>query len=194
MTGESKRQIEHILPLAFAFLLRYLTVTQAVVCCLAAALYGLFLSPRVVPEGVRPEETRLGFSPGKLYYALSILALILIFHDRIHVAAAAWAILSLGDSTSNLAGRAWGKKVLPWSRDKTWVGSLVFIFSSWAGSLVLFYWTSAGGVVEIPDIYRVVLSCGAASAFAALVESLPLPLDDNITCPLAAGAVLGAML
>src|SRR4030042_484046 len=36
MTGETKRQIEHMLPLIFAFALRYLTFFQAVLCCLAA--------------------------------------------------------------------------------------------------------------------------------------------------------------
>ena len=78
MTGESKRQIEHMLPVGFAFLLRYLTLTQAVLCCVAALAYGLFVSPRINRSGIREDEAARGFSIGKLYYALVVLALILM--------------------------------------------------------------------------------------------------------------------
>ncbi|HUU28006.1 MAG TPA: hypothetical protein VM123_09350 [archaeon] len=194
MTGESKRQIEHILPLGFAFLLRYLTLTQAIILALAAVAYGLFVSPRVNKGGIRPDEAARGFSPGKLFYALVVLALILIFRNRMHIAAASWAVLSLGDATSNLAGRAWGKRRLPWSDHKTWIGAAAFVLSSWAGSLILLYWTAAGFQTALPGTETVILTCGAASVLAAAVESLPLPLNDNITSPLAAAAVLGAVL
>ena len=143
MTGESKRQIEHMLPVGFAFLLRYLTLTQAVLCCVAALAYGLFISPRINRSGIREDEAARGFSIGKVYYALVVLALILIFRNRMHIAAGAWAVLSLGDATSNLAGRAWGRKKLPWSKDKTWIGLAAFVLPSWAGSLILVYWTAA---------------------------------------------------
>ena len=194
MTGENKRQIEHMLPLGFAFLLRYLTVTQAVLCCAGALVYGLFISPRVNKAGVREEERRRGFSTGKVLYALTILLLILIFHKRMHIAAGAWAVLSLGDATSNLAGRAWGVRKLPWSGQKTWVGLAAFALSSWAGSLILVYWTAGGLGQSLPQPGLVVAVCGAASLAAALVETLPIPLDDNFTSPLAAAAVLATVL
>jgi len=190
MTGESKRQIEHILPLGFAFLLRYLTLTQAVLLCFAALAYGLFVSPRINRSGMRREEAARGFSMGKICYALVVLALILIFRNRIHIAAGAWAVLSLGDSLSNLAGRAWGKKKLPWSGDKTWIGSVAFVLASWAGSLVLVYWTAGGLGTALPAAWLVVTGCVLAALAGAVVESLPVPVDDNITSPLAAAGVM----
>ncbi|MBW1696385.1 MAG: hypothetical protein JRK26_06275 [Deltaproteobacteria bacterium] len=194
MTGESKRQIEHMLPLGFAFLLRYLTLTQAVLCCVAALAYGLFISPGINRSGMREEEVARGFSIGKACYALVVLALILIFRNRMHIAAGAWAVLSLGDATSNLAGRAWGRKKLPWSRDKTWIGLAAFVFPSWAGSLVLVCWTAGGLGLALPAVWVVVAGCGLAAAAGAVVESLPLPVDDNITSPLAAAAVMATFL
>jgi len=194
MTGESKRQIEHMLPLGFAFLLRYLTLTQAVLCCAGALAYGLFISPRINKSGMREDEAARGFSIGKACYALAVLALILIFRNRMHIAAGAWAVLSLGDATSNLAGRAWGRKKLPWSKDKTWIGFAAFVLSSWAGSLVLVYWTAGGLDVMLPALWLVVAGCGLAAAVGAVVESLPLPLNDNITSPLAAAGVMAAFL
>lgn len=194
MTGESKRQIEHMLFIGFAFLLRYLSVAQAVICALAAVAYGLFGSPRLNQAGVREDEIARGFSPGKLYYALAVLALILIFRDRMHVAAGAWAVMALGDGASNLAGRAWGRKTLPWSKNKTWVGTAVFFLASWAGAFLLVIWTVAGTGIDLPGKVAVLAICAGASGFAALVESLPLPLDDNLTCPAAAAVVLAVFL
>lgn len=193
MTGESKRQIEHMLPLGFAFLLKYLTLTQAVLCCLGALVYGVFISPRLNRSGVRPEEAARGFSVGKVSYALAVLLLILIFHNRLYIAAGAWAVLSLGDSVSNLAGRAWGRIKLPWSRQKTWIGSAAFVLSAWAGSLALVYWTAGSFGPPLSGPGLVIAGCGLASVAAAAVESLALPLDDNLTSPLAAAAVMAAL-
>ena len=194
MTGESKRQIEHMLFIGFAFLLRYLSVTQAVICALAAVAYSLFGSPRLNKAGVREDEIARGFSPGKLYYALAVLALILIFRERMHVAAGAWAVMALGDGASNLAGRAWGRRKLPWSKNKTWVGTAAFFLASWVGAFLLVIWTAAGTGIDLPGEVAVLAICAGASGFAALVESLPLPVDDNLTCPAAAAVVLTVFL
>ncbi len=194
MTGETRRQLEHLAPLGFALLLGRLPYGVIVALAVAAVGYGAFLSPRVNPAGVRPEELRRGYSPGKLWYALSVLALLLVFSDRLEVVAGAWAALALGDGLSNLAGRRWGARKLPWSGDKSWVGSAVFVLSSWAGSLALVLWTAEGTGAALPGMGTVLLACGTASLAAALVESLPLPLDDNLTVPLTAAMVLAALL
>jgi len=194
MTGESKRQIEHMLFAGFAFLLRYLSVAQAVVCGLAAVAYSLFGSPRLNKAGVREDEAARGYSPGKLSYALAVLALILIFRDNMHITAGAWAAMALGDGASNLTGRAWGRKKLPWSKDKTWVGTATFFLVSWAGAFLLVVWTAAGRGIELPGAGTVLEVCAGASAFSALVESLPLPIDDNLTSTAAAAIVLAAFL
>jgi len=194
MTGESKRQIEHMLFVGFAFLLRYLSVAQAALCGLAAVAYGLFGSPLLNKAGVREDEIARGYSPGKLSYALAVLALILIFRDNMHITAGAWAAMALGDGASNLTGRAWGRRKLPWSKHKTWVGTATFFLVAWAGAFLLVVWTAVGRGIELPGTGTVVAVCAGASAFSALVESLPLRLDDNITSTAAAAIVLAVFL
>ena len=194
MTGETKRQIEHMLPLGFAFVLPYLTMLQAVLCCLGGAVYGLFISGRINRDGVREDEKRRGWSMSKLSYSVVILVLVLLFHNRIHIACGAWAVLSLGDAVSNLAGRAWGKRPVPWSKTRTWVGVTAFALSSWTGSLVLVLWAVSVTGFQIPGLAIVAGICLAASVIAAFVETLPLPVDDNLTSPLAAAGVLALVL
>lgn len=194
MTGETRRQIEHALPLALAFLLPWLSLWQAVAFALAAVVYGLWGSPRLNRSGVRPEEAARGYSPGKLYYALSVLALILLFHDRMHVVAGAWAALALGDSASNLAGRAWGVRRLPWCENKTWIGTAAFFLITWPGMITLVFWTAAGKGIFLPGNLYVAAACGLAALAAALVESLPLAVNDNLTVPASAAAVLALTL
>ncbi len=194
MTGETKRQIEHILPLGFAFLLPYLSLAQAVFACLAAAGYGLFVSARINSQGMRDNEKKRGWSVGKLCYAIVVLALVLLFRQRIHIACGGWAVLALGDSISNIAGRAWGSAKIPWSVSRTWVGSGFYVLASWVGSVSLVCWAVAVTGYGLPPFAVVVGACLAASIVAALVETLPLPLDDNLTSPLAAAGVLAIFL
>ena len=194
MTGETKRQIEHMLPLGFAFLLPWLTLLQAVALCFGAAFYGLFVSGRINREGVREDEKRRGWSIGKLSYALVVLVLILLFQGRIHIACGAWAMLSLGDAASNLAGRAWGKTLVPWSGSRTWIGLAAFTVSSWLGSLALVWWAASITGHLLPGFGTVAGICLAAAVVAAVVETLPLPLDDNLTSPLAAAGILALVL
>lgn len=194
MTGETRRQVEHLLPLAFAFLLRWLSLWQAVALSLAAMAYGMWISPRINRAGVREDERRRGFSRGKFAYALAVLALILVFHDRIHVAAGAWAVLSVGDSLSNVVGRAVNGRKLPWSPDKTWAGSAAFWLGAWPAAWILVLWTAAGTGAATPPAAAVFLVCCLAAFAAAVVESLPLPLDDNLTSPASAAIVLALMI
>jgi dolichol kinase len=194
MTGETKRQLEHILPLGFVFLLPWLSLTQAVLACVGAAVYGLFVSARVNRAGVRDNEKKRGWSVGKLSYAIVVLALVLLFRERIHIACGGWAVLALGDSISNIAGRAWGRAKVPWSAKCTWVGSGFYVLASWIGSLFFVCWAVSVSGYVLPSFNTVVVVCLGASVVAALVETLPLPIDDNLTSPLAAAAVLAVFL
>lgn len=82
MTNETKRRIEHIVPVIFVFLLRYLNTWQALLFALAGILYGLFLSKIFVKGSFREHEMERGFSFGKLIYGVMVFALILLFHKK----------------------------------------------------------------------------------------------------------------
>jgi len=190
LQSEDLRQLEHMAPLVFAFLLRFLSWGQAVALAALAVFYALFVSSRLWRAAQRPDEAERGFSPGKVAYAVSILLLVLLFPEDEYIVAAVWANLSVGDAVSNLAGRRFGRTRLPWSGDKTWVGmAAAFVASALAG-FVLLVWTgipAAGARVwSLAAMYA-----AATSMVCSLVETLPLPTDDNISICASGGLFLG---
>jgi len=112
------------------------------------------------------------FATAPLYFAIGILITLLLFPAPVNNVAI--AIFALGDSTASLFGGLLSKKPLPFNKGKTLEGSLVgFFFAFLAGS---FFVSPALALI------------GAAVAMA--IESLPLPVNDNITIPLCTGLAL----
>jgi uncharacterized protein (TIGR00297 family) len=190
LQSEDLRQLEHMAPLVFAFALKFLSWGQALALAVLAVIYALFVSSRLWQAARRPDEAARGFSPGKVAYAVSILLLVLLFPDDQYIVVAVWANLSVGDAFSNLAGRRFGRTRLPWSGDKTWTGmAAAFVTSALAG-FVLLVWTGIPGagarVWSVAAMYAV-----ATSLVCSLVETLPLPVDDNISICASGGLFLG---
>lgn len=199
MTNETKRKIEHIIPVIFAFLLRYLNTWQALLFAFVGILYGLFLSQILVKSTARRHEQ--GFSSGKVIYGVMVFVLILLFHQKTYIVAGAWAIMSLGDGCSGLLGRIYGKKRLPWNPEKSWIGSFAFILFGGLGASVLMWWVSLNPStaphiqeqVQAPATWVYFLTTAfLASLVTAGVESLPLKINDNITVPLTASLFIYA--
>ncbi len=201
MTSETKRKIEHIVPVVFVLLLRYLNTWQALLFAFVGIMYGLFLSKMLVKSAFREHEQEKGFSPGKLIYGIMVFILILIFNKKMYIVAGAWAIMSLGDGCSSLFGKAFGKRKLPWNSEKSWLGSVVFVFFGGLGAAIFMWWVNLGQSsaqtiqeqIQTPLIWSYFFTAAFLAAFAAAgVESLPLKINDNITVPLTAGLFLYA--
>jgi len=173
--------------LGFAFLLPFLTWMQAVGCAVLALLFNLFVLPRLeVDLRKRPgDEVAANVWTGIVLYPISVLALIIFYRHSMHVVAAAWAIMALGDGMASVAGETLRGRVLPWNREKTWSGFLGFILAGTLGAYVLTRWANA----QIPA-GKVLWICLAGASVGAVVESLPISLDDNLTVPLVCGAFL----
>ncbi len=190
--SEDLRQLEHLAPIAFAFFLRFLSWPQAIGCGLIALLYGLFVSSRLWRITSRPGESKLWFSPGKVAYATGILGLLLVFRDANYIVGAVWANLSVGDAASNVIGRKFGRKRIIWNPDKTWLGTLAGFLLSVPAAWALIIWNGLPGDVTKPNgsawLYAI-----AVSLACSLVETLPLPIDDNLTICIAGGATLAVI-
>lgn len=192
MTNETKRKIEHIVPVVFAFLLRYLNIWQALLFALVGILYGLFFSRVLVKTAFREDEQGKRFSSGKLLYGIMVFILITLFNQKMYIAAGAWAIMSLGDGFSGLLGRALGRKKLPWNPQKSWIGSAAFVFFGGMGAGFFMWWVNVDSSQAPLAWSYLFISAFLASFTAAVVESLPLKVNDNITVPLSAGLFLYA--
>lgn len=183
----STRKIVHISMLSFAFLLPYLTWTQAAGCALLALLFNVVVLPRLGADLSKDPTgaSGAGVWTGIVIYPVSVLALILLYRHDLHIVAATWAIMALGDGMAGVAGAVLRGPALPWNREKTWSGLLGFIIAGTAGAYVLTRWAAPG---VAPDVALRI--CSAAALVGAIVESAPICLDDNATVPLVAGAFM----
>jgi uncharacterized protein (TIGR00297 family) len=184
--NENLRQLEHLIPVGFAFLLPYLSWAQAVLCGFLAMIYGVFVSSRLWRGTRRPNEALLGFSPGKAAYAVGILGLLTVFRGETYIVAAVWANLSVGDAASNLIGRNFGRRALPWNPRKTWLGSLGAFVCAAPAAYILMIWNGARDYATWVLAVAVTLVC-------TLVETIPLPLDDNLTICIAGGLTMALL-
>ena len=114
---------------------------------------------------------------GSTYLLLAALIAIEVFPQP--VAAVALGFTVLGDATSALVGRAWGRHKLV---GKSWEGT--------AGCLVTcLVWAAC--VTRAAGLPWPVTIAGACMATA--IEVLPIPLDDNLGITLAAGYTMKLM-
>jgi len=175
---------------AFAFLLRGLTWWEGAALAAFALAFNALVLPRVGGRRLyRPVDRARGFPLGILLYPLAVLLLILIFSSRLDIAAAAWGILAFGDGAATLVGQRVGGRRWPWNHDKTIGGSAAFVLCASAGGILLAWWTRPN-VAPPPSFWFVLLAPIAAAFAAGAVETVPVRLDDNISVPAAAAAVL----
>lgn len=188
--SERARQWVHIGSGGLAFLLRWLTWPQAAALAAAALLFNAILLPRIGGRKLyRPVDEARGFPVGILLYPLAVLLLVLTFPNRLDIAAAAWGVLAFGDGFATLAGRAIGGRHWPWNREKTIVGTTAFAICGSLAATALTWWLQPS--LALPSSpWFVLLAPPAAAVAAALIETIPVRLDDNLSVPLTAAAVL----
>ncbi len=181
---EDRRQVEHMVPLFVAFLLPYINRPILLGIGVVGIAYACWLSRRLVPTTIRPEEQDR-IPRAKLYYAVSALCLLLVFMDRPYIGAAGFAVLAVGDAMSNLVGRKLRGRRMPYNPSKTVLGSLSFWVGGALAAWVLMLWN---GAPDPPHSTTVLLLFAIAGALiCALVESLPPIVDDNLLITWVAG-------
>lgn len=190
-SSEYRRKILHIGVGAFALLLRYLTWWQAAIGAFATFLFNAFVLPSLGGRWLwREEERARGHATGIVFYPVSVLVLILLFHERLHLAAAMWGILAIGDGMASIVGTTMGTAKLPWNPHKSWAGTIAMIVFGATGGIGLALWVSPGEI----DLMSVGLAVGFIAVLAALTESFDSPLDDNISVPIGGGLLLYLLL
>jgi uncharacterized protein (TIGR00297 family) len=179
-THEVLRKSLHIALGLFIVTLKFLPWSVAAAIAAAAAVGNWLVLHRLVGKRVARHER--GYDFGIVMYPIAVCLLIVLFRDRIEIAGAVWAILAFGDGFATLAGKAIRGPNLPWNSDKTWSGFAAFIAFGFVGAEYAYRFL--GG--KRPE-------CVAAALIAcAIVESMPLRIDDNLTVPLAGAAVMAA--
>lgn len=200
--GASRRRWVHAGMLGWALLLRWLSAPEAAALAGAALLFNWWLLPRLAinlakPMRLRSEQPAAGApqaaSPwrGIRLYPFTVLLLIVLFPGALYLAGAGWAVLALGDPAASW----WGQRgSAPGARpyfhpEKSWRGTLAYFLAAWAGAgFFLAYLHAPAGPA------RLALAAALGALVAALIEALPLHLDDNFLPPLAATGVMALAL
>src|SRR5437762_1952181 len=103
-THELLRKSLHIALGLGVVMLKFLSWEIAATIAALAALGNWLVLHRIVGKRVARHER--GYDAGIVLYPIAVCALIVVFHDHIELAGAAWAILAFGDGFATLAGKA----------------------------------------------------------------------------------------
>jgi uncharacterized protein (TIGR00297 family) len=182
-TNETLRKFLHIGIGFGALLLKLVPWRYAVLICAVAAIANWLILHRLVGKAVARHER--GWDFGIVIYPVAVGLLIVTFNWHVELAAIGWVLLAFGDGTATLLGRALPIAPLPWNRAKSWGGLLAFLIAGGAASFGIAAWFDA--------VHPLAVTIVVATVAAAIAESLPLGVDDNIVVPLAAAAVLGTL-
>ena len=191
--SETLRKWVHIGFGAAALLLRYLTWYQAVILAAAAVIVNIRLLRVITRHRLhRPKERDQALPAGLVLYPTSVLLLLLMLPSRPDIVAAAWGILAAGDGAATLVGRRYGTTKWSWNRQKSIAGSAAFFVAGAAAGSSLAWWCR-DVVIPPPFGWFSVAGPVVAALVAAVVETSRIRLDDNLSVPLSAAAVLWAL-
>lgn len=178
-TNETLRKTLHIAFGLCAFLLKWLPWWLAAGIAIGAILGNLLVLPRLFSGRVARHQR--GFDAGIVIYPVAVLVLILVFRHDLHTAALAWAALAFGDGFATVIAKRFRGPKVPWHTEKSWSGLAGFVVAAFPFlyALSLFLRADDPWLPRWLAILFVVI-------VAAIAESLPLGVDDNITVPVAA--------
>ncbi len=188
--SENARQLVHMVAGSAALLLRYLLWWEALVLAGLALAFNMYGLPRLAGGTLmRDREPLRHLSSGVVLYPLSIVLLILLIPSRLDIVAGAWGILAVGDGMATLAGRHLGGPRIPWNRQKSVAGSLALTLCGGTAGAFLCWWCRPA-VIPPPYLWFSIGVPLVAALVSAAVETIPIRLNDNLSVPCSAAAVM----
>ncbi len=122
-------------------------------------------------------------------YALSVLAMLLMFPQHAELGLTVLAVLAFGDGSATWGGLTFGGPKLPWNPKKTWAGLASFLAVGIPLAAVIYwgetYFNSESLEYKTISFTTALFCAGAAVSFAAIAESVTAPINDNIRVGLA---------
>jgi dolichol kinase len=119
-------------------------------------------------------------------YAIITLSLLMALPSQPELGLVVTIIIAFGDGSATLAGMLARGRKLPWNEAKSWVGMAAFLLCSIPlGTIV--YWGESHAGVSLPVSLACVMPAAVA---AALAESLPVQMNDNIRVGVTAGLTI----
>jgi phytol kinase len=120
---------------------------------------------------ITPEIYEFVVSP--IFFAVGIMLALVLF--PVPIGYASIAVFTLGDGMATLFGKRFGRHVFPYNKGKRVEGTVSGLFLAWLGAMLF---------VTNP------LKSLIGAAVGMFVETLPSPINDNLTIPLISGLAL----
>ncbi len=152
---------------------------------------GLWPDPAAV-EAMSRTGDRREILRGPLYYGIAFVVLTLVFWKTSPIGIVALMLLCGGDGLADVIGKRYGTVRLPWSKIKSWAGTLAMFLGGWLLSLIVLGIYLAAGVFS-GTLWSYLPAVTLIALVATAIESLPLRDLDNLTVPLVA-VILGLFL
>jgi phytol kinase len=129
---------------------------------------------------------------GPLFYGIVFIVITIMYWKTTPIGIIALMLLCGGDGLADILGSRLKSAPIPWSKNKSIIGTLAMLTGGWlfAFSVIAIY--VARGVF-ISSIYTHILPIIIISLASTFVESLPFRDIDNITVPLVA-VIFGHLL
>lgn len=143
---------------------------------------GVIKDPSAV-EAMSRTGDRREILRGPLFYGIAFVVLTLLFWRRTTIGMVALMILWGGDSLADIVGKRVGGRKVPWSRKKTFAGSLTMLVGGFLFAVLVVWAFVWQGYFPAPMI-DYLIPIGAIALGTTLVESLPFSDIDNLTIPL----------
>lgn len=190
---EVRRKLIHLtglsVPLSILILGRiYTAALIALALAVALLIEAGRLTGRVRLPAVREQEQAK--VAGYIYYIFGSLITVIIFQPMIAVAA--MLMLSLGDAVSGLVGSVLENSNVRGCTDGWRVKPLPIVAGMFLACLAIGYLSS--GITRLPFQVYLAGAVGATLADAVAIVFCHRGLDDNLTIPLFAGALMSAAL
>lgn len=179
--NETLRKSIHVAVGLFAFTLKWIPWWLGALAALFAIFGNWLILHRLVGKGVSRDER--GWDWGIVLYPLAVFILLLVFWHQLPIAAVAWTTLAFGDGFATLIGKRLPRPSLPWNPEKSAAGFVAFIVFGLVAGYTMAWWLGGLRPIEV----------AAAVVVGAIVETLPLGVNDNITVPFAAAVTLAIM-
>jgi phytol kinase len=122
---------------------------------------------------------------GPLFYGIIFVVLTLVYWLNSPIGIIALMLMCGGDGLADILGRRYGRRKLPWTGWKSWVGSAGMFIGGWVFALGITMVFAAVGTFS-GSLVEFILPVTIIAFLGTLVESLPFKDVDNITVTVAA--------
>jgi phytol kinase len=168
---------------------RWLAALVPLLFTIQFALIGLgFVKDEASVKAMSRSGDRREILKGPLFYGIIFVVMTLLYWKDSPIGMIAVMMMCGGDGLADIMGRGLKSAALPWSKGKTWFGSLGMFAGGWVLTAIILVIFVCAGVFPGP-MTTYLLPVTLLALAATLVESLPFKDVDNITVTLAVVAL-----